>query len=237
MWAADRFEAYDSSHVTVLVVFVIGIAAVIALGHRCRDTPAAEIVSRSAAVAVVAVTVPMQLLQFTPAEWSLQTSLPLQLCDFAWMVAAHALWTRNRTTTTITWLWGLTLTMQGMLTPDLVSPFPEPRFLMFWIMHVLIIWAGFWLVPGLGTGPTWSTYRRAIAATLAWLAGVLVFNAVVGTNYGYVNRKPARASLLDVLPEWPWYVGVEIAVLIFVWALLVAPWALRRPEAAPGPGH
>ncbi|WP_229054782.1 TIGR02206 family membrane protein [Aeromicrobium sp. Leaf350] len=242
MIAADDFEAYDTSHLAVLAIFAIGIVAVVLAGRARRGTPAAAAASRAGAVAVAAVTIPLQVLQFTPDEWNLNTSLPLQLCDLAWMVAVHALWTGNRTTATITWLWGLTLTMQGMLTPDLSSPFPEPRFLMFWAMHVLIIWAGFWLVPGLGIGPTWRTYRRAVAATLVWLVGVYAFNVAAGTNYGYVNRKPQRASALDLLPEWPWYVAVEIVVLTVVWALLVLPWALRHPrsgepETSPAPGR
>ncbi len=228
MHAADGFEAYDSSHLVVLTIFTIGCVLAVVAGRALRGSDTARIVSRCGAVAVAAVTIPLQLLQFTPDEWSLNTSLPLQLCDLAWMVAVHALWTGNRTTATITWLWGLTLTMQGMLTPDLASPFPEPRFLMFWAMHVLIIWAGFLLVPGLGIGPTWRTYRRAVVATLVWLVAVFAFNVVAGTNYGYVNRKPQRASALDLLPDWPWYLAVEVIVLAAVWALLVLPWA-RRP--------
>ena len=228
MQAGDGFEAYDSSHLVVLTVFVIGCVLAVVAGRALRGSDAARVVSRCGAVAVAAVTIPLQLLQFTPDEWSLTTSLPLQLCDLAWMVAVHALLTGHRTTATITWLWGLTLTMQGMLTPDLASPFPEPRFLMFWAMHVLIIWAGFLLVPGLGIGPTWRTYRRAVVATLVWLVAVFAFNVVADTNYGYVNRKPQRASALDLLPDWPWYLAVEVIVLAAVWALLVLPWA-RRP--------
>ncbi|MFT4188793.1 MAG: TIGR02206 family membrane protein [Aeromicrobium sp.] len=232
MTAAERFEAYDSSHVTVLVLFVVGAILVVVAGRRLRGTDVERTASRVGAVAVASVTIPLQIAQFTPAEWNLDTSLPLQLCDFAWMIAVHALWTRHRTSVTITWLWGLTLTMQGMLTPDLASPFPEPRFIMFWAMHVLIIWAAFWLVPGLGIGPTWRTYRQTIAVTFVWLVATMCFNAVVGTNYGYVNGKPDRASALDLLPAWPWYVLVQIVVLTIVWAALSAPWAVDRPRYA-----
>lgn len=127
---ARRFEAYDSSHLTVLAVFVVGAVVVIWTGRRIGGTEAEVMVRRGLACAVLAVTVPLQILQFLPDEWDPDTSLPFQLCDLAWMFAAHALWTRNRLSATITWLWGITLTTQGMLTPDLASAFPEPRFLM-----------------------------------------------------------------------------------------------------------
>ena len=55
----------------------------------------------------------------------------------------------------------------------------------------------------------------------------MLFNAVAGTNYGYLNRKPDSASLLDLLPGWPAYVVLEILVVSAVWALMT--WPFARP--------
>ena len=82
---------FGGQHVAVLALFALGIPAVVWLGHRVRGTGAERRVSRGVAIAIVAVTVPLQVLQLTPDEWSLRTSLPFQLCDLAWMVAVHAL--------------------------------------------------------------------------------------------------------------------------------------------------
>lgn len=223
---------FGGQHVVVLALFVLGIPAVVWLGRRVRGTSAESRVNRTLAVAIVAVTVPLQLLQFTPAEWSLRTSLPFQLCDLAWMVAVHALWTRSRLSATIAYLWGITLTTQAMITPDLVSPFPEPRFLMFWIMHVLVVWAAIYLVPGLRIVPTWHTYAWTVALTLVWAGAVFGFNSVVGTNYGFLNGKPGGGSVLDLLPAWPWYVAVQVVVVAGVWALMVWPWVRADRRSA-----
>lgn len=224
---------FGGQHVAVLVLFVLGIPAVVWLGRRVRGTGAERRVSRTIAIVIVAVTVPLQLLQLTPAEWSVRTSLPFQLCDLAWMVAVHALWTRSRVSATIAYLWGITLTTQAMITPDLVTPFPEPRFLMFWAMHVLIVWAAIYLVPGLHIVPTWRTYAWAVVATIAWAVLVFMFNVVAGTNYGFLNAKPAQGSVLDLLPAWPWYVAVQVVVVAAVWALMVLPWQrAARDEAS-----
>ncbi|MCX6407456.1 MAG: TIGR02206 family membrane protein [Propionibacteriales bacterium] len=229
--AAGEFQAYGTSHLVVLALFAIGLVPVVLLGRRVRGTTMEATTSRVLALGIVAVTVPLQVLQLLPDEWSPRTSLPFQLCDLAWMFAVHALWTRSRLTSTVTYLWGLTLTTQGMATPDLSSNWPEPRFIMFWAMHVLIVWAAVYLVAGLRVLPTWATYRRTVVVTLVWAASVMTYNALMDTNYGYLNGKPNRASLLDVLPAWPYYVAVEIVVVAAVWALLVWPWT-RRGSAA-----
>ena len=60
------------------------------------------------------------------------------------------------------------------------------------------------------------------------MAAVMTFNTVFDTNYGYLNGKPAR-SVLDLLPEWPTYVVVQVVVVAVVWALMTWPWTRRSP--------
>ncbi|MEH3033365.1 MAG: TIGR02206 family membrane protein [Aeromicrobium erythreum] len=226
--AQERFQAYGTQHLVVLGIFAVGLVLVAVLGRRVRGREAEVWVRRGLAVGICCVTVPLQVAQLLPAEWDPRTSLPFQLCDLAWMFAVHALWTRSRLTSTVTYLWGVTLTTQGMATPDLASVWPEPRFVMFWAMHVLIVWAAIFLVVGLDVRPTWATYRRTVVITLTWAVLAFTYNAVAGVNYGYLNGKPDRASMLDYLGPWPAYVAVEIAVVAAVWALLTWPWTRRR---------
>jgi hypothetical integral membrane protein (TIGR02206 family) len=220
---AERFETYGTSHLTVLAVCAVGIVAIVLFGRRAQGRD----VNRAFAVAILLVTIPLQILQLLPEEWNPRTSLPFQLCDLAWMFAVYSLWTRSRLGATVTYLWGITLTTQAMLTPDLASAFPEPRFLMFWAMHVLVVWAAVHLVFGLRLLPTWATYWRTVGITAVWAGAVMVYNTVADTNYGYLNGKPDNASILDLLGPWPFYVAAEIVIIMVVWALMTWPWARR----------
>ena len=47
---------------------------------------------------------------------------------------------------------------------------------------------------------------------------------VAGTNYGFLNGKPGTRSILDVLGPWPWYILVEIVLVLSAWALMTWPW-------------
>ncbi len=232
---AGEFKHYGTSHLVALAVFVLGLAAAVWVGRRQRGTDEARRFSRVVAVAIPVFTVPLQLLQLTPSDWSLHTSLPLQLCDLAWVAAVYALWTHRPWAVGLTYYWGLTLTTQGIVTPALLQDFPSSRFFMFWGMHFLIVWAAVYLVWGLGLAPTWRDFRLAVAVTAAWAVAVFSFNTLVGTNYGFLNRKPSTASILDYLGPWPQYVVLEISIVVAVWALMTWPWVALRSRQTPDP--
>ncbi len=226
--ADDRFQGLGPSHFAALAVLLVGAVAVVMVGRRHRDTEHARRFSRGFALAIPVFTVPLQALQLLPSDWEMRTSLPLHLCDLAWMAAVCALWTHRPWAVGLTYYWGLTLTTQGIATPSLTQDFPSPRYLMFWGMHLLIVWAALYLTWGLKLTPSWRVYRTTVALTTGWAAAVFAFNTVVGSNYGYLNRKPASASILDFLGPWPLYVVLEIAIVVAVWALMTWPWVAMR---------
>ena len=237
--AAVRFVAFGGEHFVLLGLFLAGAVGVVLLGRSQRGTPRARRFSRVLAVAISCVAVPSQVLQLTPGYFSLGSSLPLQLCDLAWMAAVWALWTHGRVPVALTYFWGLTLSVQGILTPSLVETFPQPGYLAFWAMHFLIVWAALYLAFGLGLGPGWREYRATVAVTVGWAVLVFAFNSALGLNYGYLNHKPASASLLDPLGPWPVYVFVAIGLVLTGWALITWPWVLagrRRDRRTPAAG-
>ena len=219
-----RFQTFSGQHFALIAFFVVVFVALVVYGRKRGDD---ERFRRRFAVLMLVVCIPLQFLQLLPNDFTLGTSLPLQYCDLAWMVAVVALWTRAWWAVALTFFWALTLTVQAILTPSLGQQFPDPRFFMYWGMHFLSVWAAGWLAAT-GGGPTWRGYRLAVVVTAAWAGVVMVFNEATGTNYGYLNRKPPGASLLDVMPDWPFYVLIVIVLVTGVWALLT--WTFVRPR-------
>jgi hypothetical integral membrane protein (TIGR02206 family) len=235
--AQREFSAYGPSHLAVLVVFVVGAAALVWIGRR-QTEPQARLFGRGlAALILVAFIVALVYKLIRPA---LDTSVPLQLCDVAELVAAYALWSQRHWAFVLTYYWCLVLSSQALITPDVGTPeegapdFPHHLFVTFFTLHVLVVWAAIYLTWGRGMRPTWRSYRFAVIATLAWAAFTFTFNAITGTNYGYLNRKPPTASLLDVLGPWPMYLLTEIAIVLIVWALMTWPWERMRRESNEG---
>lgn len=227
--AQREFTAYGPSHLVVLAIFAIGAVLLVRIGRR-QSEARARTLSRVLAVAIAAAFI--VALVYKLIRFDLETSVPLQLCDVAELTAAFALWTQRRWALVLTFYWCLVLSSQALLTPDIGTPqegapdFPHHLFLTFFLLHGLAVWAAIYLTLGRGLRPGWRDYRFAVAVTLAWMAFTFAFNAIAGTNYGYLNRKPPTASVLDLLGPWPVYLLVEILVVAAVWAAMT--WLSQR---------
>lgn len=232
MLSAQReFSAYGLSHLVVLTLFALGAVLLVIVGRRQTEAQA-RLLSRVLAVLLVAAF--LVALVYKLIQPTIDTSVPLQLCDLAELAAAYALWSRRHWAFVLTYYWGLVLSSQALITPDIGTPregspdFPHHLFVTFFTLHVLVVWAAIYLTWGRGMRPRWRDYRFAVIATLAWVAVTLAFNAITGANYGYLNRKPPTASVLDVLGPWPVYLAVEVAIVLIVWALMTWPWERMR---------
>lgn len=233
--SSHRFALFTAEHAGLVLGFLVVAVALVLVARRHRGTPAEVRFRRGFALLIPLVLIPLQIPQFLPGDFTVGTSLPLQLCDLAWPAAVWALWTRAPFPTALVYFWGLTLTLQGILTPSLGETFPEPRYFMFWAMHFFVVWAAVYLTFGLGGPITWRSFRMAVGATAVWAVTVLVVNDLAGTNFGYLNRKPAGGSVLDVLPGWPTYVVILVVVLVALWAAMTWPWVRRAQRVAREP--
>jgi hypothetical integral membrane protein (TIGR02206 family) len=235
--AQREFSAYGPSHVVVLGMFVIGAVLLVWIGRRQTESQA-RLIGRVLAVLLLAVF--LVALVYKLIRPTMDTSVPLQLCDIAELVAAYALWSQRHWAFSLTYFWGLVLSSQALITPDIGTPeegapdFPHHLFVTFFALHVLVVWSAIYLTWGRGMRPTWRSYRFAVAATVVWAAFTFTFNTIAGTNYGYLNAKPPTASVLDALGPWPVYVFAETTVVIIVWALMTWPWERARRHANDG---
>lgn len=235
--AQHEFSAYGPSHLVVLGIFVIGAVLLVWLGRRQTEAQA-RLFGRILAVAMLAAFI--AALVYKLIRPTLGTSVPLQLCDLAELVAAYALWSQRHWAFSLTYFWGLVLSSQALITPDIGTPeegapdFPHHLFVTFFVLHVLVVWSAIYLTWGRGMRPTWRSYGFAVGAALVWVAFTFTFNVIAGTNYGYLNGKPPTASVLDVLGPWPVYLVGEISIVIIVWALMTWPWVRVRRHADDG---
>jgi hypothetical integral membrane protein (TIGR02206 family) len=227
---ARQFEQYGPSHWGVITVFVIGAVLLVWVGRK-QTEPQARRLGRI--LGAVTALIYAAILIYTLIPPSIYRSVPLQLTDLATVAGAIALWSQRHWAYALTYYWGLVLSTQALISPALESPdFPHYEFLAFWAIHLLVVWAAIYLTWGRGMRPTWRSYRIAVIVSAMWAVITFTFNKIAGTNYGFLNRKPATASLLDVLGPWPVYVFVAAALILLTWALMTLPCQRIRSSRA-----
>lgn len=170
--------------------------------------------------------------------WSWATSLPLALCNVAVLIAAVACWWQIPVLVELTYFWGMTGTLQAIITPDLNVGFPHLVFFEFMVGHLGIVLAGLFLVVGLDIVPRPLAVARVFVITAAYTAFVGVVDGFTGANYMFLRRPPGEWTVLRLLGPWPWYIISTAGVALVIFTLLDLPfWPRRRHTIAPPHPH
>ena len=168
--------------------------------------------------------------------WSARTSLPLALCNACVVVAAMACWWRVVALVELTYFWGLSGTIQGVITPDLNVSFPHLVFFEYVAGHLGVVTAALFLVVGLRIVPRPGAAPRVLAITVGYTAVVGLVDALTGADYMFLRAPPGEWTLLRLLGPWPWYLLSATAVAIVLFTVLDLPfWPGRRQSEAPRP--
>jgi hypothetical integral membrane protein (TIGR02206 family) len=184
---------------------------------------------------LVATSVAWFVTTVTQSRFSVATSLPFALCDLAALVAAAALFTRQRLLVEVTYFWGLAGTVQALITPDLSEHYPSAVFFEYVVGHAAIVCAALFLVAGQRLAPRRRAVPRIFAVTLAYSAFVGAIDAITGGNYMYLRKPPGEWTLLRVLGPWPWYIAAAAGVALVLFTMLDLPWwPSRRDRRQPG---
>jgi len=216
------FKLFGVPHLVVLGVFLAINVALIAVGQRYPvgwRTP-----TRIAlAVLLIGQEIVMHIWRILTGIWNPQENLPFHLCSAAIWLGGVMLITRNHYIYEFAYLLGIPGALQGVLTPDADRyGFPHFRFFQSLVSHGTIVTAAVYMTTAEGLRPEPISLVRVFVVGNLYMLVMFFVNRAIGSNYLFVNRKPETASLLDVLPAWPWYllyieaIGAVMALLLYL---------------------
>ncbi len=229
----DSFEPFSALHAGILLLFAGATALLIIVGRRLAPLARSRL-DRNLGLVMIALWVVSNGWWLLPPRFDAARSLPLQVCDITSLLAGIVLLAPRRPLRALLYFWGIGMSLQAIVTPEIAFEPDSFWFWIFWMSHAGIIGIAIYDVVVRGFRPTWADFRLSVFAGLAYLALVLAINIMLGFNYGYVgNAQPGEASIIDFLGPWPQRVGVMVILVIGVMALLMLPWhvARRRHEA------
>jgi hypothetical integral membrane protein (TIGR02206 family) len=210
------------------------LCAALCVTARRRPGPWTRTAGRVVALVLISDAIAFVVIPIVQGRWTVQSSLPLALCDVALLVAACACWAPSLLLAVeLTYFWGLAGTLQAVITPDLTARFPNAEFFEYVVGHVGIVIAALFLTVGLSLRPRRGAAARVFAITLGYSAIVGLFDWATGSNYMFLEKLPPRTSLLSVLGPWPWYILSAAGVAVVLLAVLDAPFRWHRPTGLP----
>lgn len=161
-------------------------------------------------------------------QWNIQTMIPLHVCSVLVWLGGVMLVTKNYAIYEFTYFMGIGGALQALLTPDLgIYGFPHYRFFQTFLSHGLIVTSAIYMTTVEGFRPTWKSFRRVFIGMNIYLLIVFFINQAIGSNYMFVAHKPETASLLDMLPEWPWYILWLEAIGMLTCLILYIPFMIK----------
>lgn len=225
----EAFQSFSVQHVITVAVLSLAIVAMCWSGRRLRGTTWGQRYEGTLSAFVWAIWLGYIAWNFIEFGWDPRIALPLQMCDLVAVFAALVFVRPTRKLQSLAYFWGLALSTQALITPDLAGGPDSIAFWWFWLYHLFVVGAGVYVVAVQGFRPRWGDLRFALLIGILYAAAIFTIDAVFGLNYGYLGRAtPTRPTLIDVLGPWPWRVLVMVVLASLAMTLLLLPWLFVR---------
>ena len=231
------FHAFDVQHLIIL-----GIIAVVCflLAWKARAEICRKWLGPLFGFALLSYGTVLYVQQGIEHALAWQYSLPLELCNLVLIACIISLFWPNQFTTEVAYFWGLGGILQAILTPDLSRGFPSWDFVYFFWGHGVTLMAIIFLISRSGFKPRRGSIWRMMLALNVYGLVIGTLDAITGWNYGYLCRKPAEPSLLDLMGPWPWYLLSIEGITLVTFAILDLPWRISKRTTGngkPGTGN
>ncbi|MCX6080362.1 MAG: TIGR02206 family membrane protein [Chloroflexi bacterium] len=166
--------------------------------------------------------------------WNIQTMLPLHMCSVLIWLTGFMLINKNYSIYEFVYFLGIGGALQALLTPDVgIYGFPHFRYFQTFMSHGLLVGAGVYMTVVEGFRPTWKSILRIFVIANIYMLIIFFVNSAIGSNYLMINGKPPMASIMDLLPAWPYYIPWLEVIALITCLLLYLPFMIKDWFAKP----
>lgn len=231
--APPKFALFGPLHLTMLSAILVA-ALLWVWWARAHPGPSRRRhAEEMLAFANLALWIVIRLYLITPEQFRWSVWVPLGMCDIVSLLASLKLLNPyNRWLSIALYFGGIGLCTNALITPDLSEGPQQFEFWAFWLRHAVIMVVAIYDLAVLRFRPDWDDWRRACCAGLAYIALVSTVNIPFQVNFGFMGDSlPGNPSVLDFLGPWPLRLLWVVLIVGALWALMVAPWLLRKRKS------
>ncbi|WP_430787999.1 TIGR02206 family membrane protein [Virgibacillus flavescens] len=222
--ADNYFTLYSFPHLSMLgLAVLLGITV-----YALRNKEKAHYIKFIILGGLIVSELTLNIWYFYSGEWDAASTLPFQLCSITLYLSVLMLLTGNYRLFEVTYFLGIGGALQALLTPELYFGFPHFRFYQFFIAHISIVLASFYMIFVQRKAPVLKSVWRALLWINVVAGTVFLINKLTGGNYMFLSEKPDNPSILDYLGDYPFYlISLEIAAVV-LFLILYVPFPLVR---------
>jgi len=225
-----QFHMWDMTHLVTISVMLILLISI--YKYRKALIPHRRVIRLTVGWLLIASRLSLDIWYVTTDQWSVQSSLPLELCSISSLLAGVMLLTKNKFLFEVLYFIAIGGAMMAIATPDLYFGFPQYRYMQFFIDHFLLIFAPLMMIWLYDYKLTWHSIFKSFLFLNGLAAVVFVMNHFLAANYMFLSEKPAGASLLDLLGPYPYYlVSLELIALCLFFLLYIPLWFIQKQRS------
>lgn len=230
-YSGPAFQLFGPAHIAALCALVV--LNILLIRFRGAPERTRRTVRWTLAIIIWLAEASWHAWNYFTGQWSVQTLLPLNVCSALIWLTGFMLIFKSQTIYEFAYFLGIGGALQYLATPDLgIYGFPHFRFFQTFTSHGLLITCAIYMTVVEGFRPTWKSMLRVIVVANLYMVVIFFVNRWLGSDYLFVNGKPATTSILDLLPPWPYYIAYMEALGLVTFLLLYLPFYIRDRRPA-----
>lgn len=179
----SKFELFTTSHLTAITVIALFWIIIPALFRKWKNEKADQFFRFSLATLLLGQQLVWLLWEITTQRFTIQLSLPFNLCDISNLLCAVLLITKNYKLFEVLYFYALAGTIQSYITPNIYYAYPHIEFIVFYIQHGGEILTILYMTIVLKLRPHPISILKANAILLGYVILIYFFNYYTGSNY------------------------------------------------------
>lgn len=154
--------------------------------------------------------------------WSLNTSLPLELCYIsALLIPIYARNRENRDLKNWFFFAGFGGSLFAFINTNLSEQEHIYVSIHYFFAHGLVIFVMLSIVLD-GYRPVWKDYFNTIKWTTILVVIIIIINLLLGSNYMFTFEKPAGVNFTLLMPDWPYYYLIMLFIGLLFYTVMMA---------------